>query len=74
VFQLAHNLAIQNFGASGQPIGTGVQKYLLEPETAGQFECGMNLRLQNVRRLVAAGQNPSAEPLATTAANTILSW
>jgi len=60
-------------GPSGQPAGTGVQKYLLEPETAGQFERGMNWSLQNVRRRVEIGQKPSTEPLATDTANTNLS-
>jgi hypothetical protein len=55
-------------GPSRQPAGTGVQKHLLEPQTAGQFERDMNRSPQNVRQLVQTSQNQSAEPLATNAA------
>ena len=46
--------------------------HLLELETTGQFERGMNRSPQNIRQLAETGQNQSAEPLATNAANTIL--
>jgi hypothetical protein len=48
--------------------------HLLELETVGECERGMNRIPHNARRLVETGQKPSDEPLATDAANTILSW
>jgi hypothetical protein len=47
--------------------------HLLEPETVGKCERGLNRNPQNTRRLAEAGQNRSDEPLVTDAANTILS-
>jgi hypothetical protein len=37
-------------GTRSQPLGTGVQKHLLEPETAGQPECRMKTHAPNIRR------------------------
>jgi hypothetical protein len=47
--------------------------HLLEPQTAGQFERGMNRHPQNARRPVGIGLNRSAEPHAPDAADSILS-
>jgi hypothetical protein len=41
----------------------------LEPETAGEFECGMNGHAQNASRWVETGQNRGGQPLAMDAAN-----
>ena len=48
--------------------------YLLEPETAGQFERGMNGHARNARQLAETGQNRSGQPLATDAANIFFPW
>ena len=60
-------------GAGAQSFGTGVQMYQLESETTGDFERGMNRDPQNACRPAETGLNRSAQPLATNAANTILS-
>ena len=59
-------------GARTQPIGTGVQMHLLELETTGQFERGMNRSPQNIRQLAETGQNQIDERLPSDTANTIL--
>ena len=46
---------VRYVGRERQPVGTGVQKHLLEPETAGQFERGMNRNPQNARQRVQTG-------------------
>ena len=47
--------------------------HLLELETVGECERGVNRNPQNTRRLAGTGQNRKDEPLVTDAANTILS-
>jgi hypothetical protein len=46
--------------------------HLLELETTGQFERGMNRSPQNLRRLAETGQNRNDERLSADTANTIL--
>jgi hypothetical protein len=46
--------------------------HLLELETTGQFERGMNRSHKNVRQLAETDQNRSAESLPADTANTIL--
>jgi hypothetical protein len=74
VLREADERVLKSIRARNQPAGTGVQKHLLEPETSDQFERDMNRSLQNTRRRAEVRQNRSVAPLATDAANTILSW
>ena len=46
--------------------------HLLELETTGQFEYGMNRSPKNVCQLAETGQNRNAESLPAETANTII--
>jgi hypothetical protein len=48
--------------------------YLLEPETADQFERGMKTDAADVRQLVPTGQSQAGQPPAAGATMTILPW
>ena len=53
------------------PVGTGVQKHLLEPQTPGQFEGRLTSNSQNASCWVETSQNRGDLPRATDTAKTI---